>query len=179
MKYALPLFARYNAHVNRLLYDLLADVDADLLSESRGAYFGSVIGILNHILTSWLGWLVRFRDGGVSARSLESPALAHKHPGFGKVLHAGLPELREHQLLMDETLFRLVGELCGPGGDPMQVFAFVNTKGEAHRHRVGEILLHVFNHATHHRGQISQILDEAGVEHDFSGLMALFEEPES
>ena len=34
-----------------------------------------------------------------------------------------------------------------------------------------DALDHVFNHQTHHRGQVSQILDEMGVAHDFSNLI--------
>lgn len=43
--------------------------------------------------------------------------------------------------------------------------------GAVRRWNPAYVILHLMNHATHHRGQISQVLDEAGIEHDFSGIM--------
>jgi uncharacterized damage-inducible protein DinB len=178
---AILLFARYNSHVDRLLYGLLDDVDPELLSRPVGAYFGPVTGILNHILTSDLGWLARFRDGGVTAEALKSPALVFDHPGFGKILHSEYGELKVHQQQVDQVIIELAEELTVPATGTQtpgseQVFAYANTKGENHRSRVGDILLHLLNHATHHRGQISQILDQAGVAHDYSNVWPLLEE---
>ena len=180
MTNAISLFARYNDHVDRLLFGLLDDVDPELLNSSVGAHFGSIIGILNHILTSHLGWLVRFRDGGVASQALMNPALQFEHPGFGKILHADYGALKAHQLDVDAVILDLVAELTGSharGPGFGQVCAYVNTRGEENRFRVGEMLLQILNHATHHRGQISQILDQAGIAHDYSNLSPLFEEP--
>lgn len=180
MTSAITIFARYNRHANRLLYELLEKQDEELLSRDSGAYFTSIIGILNHILTSYLGWLVRFRDGGIESAALESPALEFTHPGFGRILHPGLTDLRDHQEQTDEVVVNLVAELEGATGPgPDEVFSYTNTRGERHRFRIGELLLHVLNHATHHRGHISQILDAAGVDHDFSNLFPILEEPEA
>ena len=175
MTNAISLFARYNDHVDRLMFRVLDDADPELLSRPAGAYFGTIVGIVNHILTSDLGWLVRFRDGGVASQALMDPALEFEHPGFGKILHAGYDSLKAHQREVDLVILDFVAELTLPD----QVFSYVNTKGEEHRFRVGDVLLHVLNHATHHRGQISQILDEAGVEHDYSNVWPLLEEPPS
>ena len=184
MTNAILLFARYNDHVNRLMFGVLDDVDSGLLNRPVGAYFGSIVGILNHILTSDLGWLVHFRDGGIASQVLMDPAVLFEHPGFGKILHAEYGSLKAHQREVDRVILDFVAELTRadgglPGLEPDQVFAYVNRKGEEHRFRVGEVLLHIFNHATHHRGQISQILDAAGVEHDYSNVFPLLEEPPS
>ncbi len=184
MTNAISLFARYNDHVDRLIFRVLNDVDPELLNRPAGAYFGSIVGILNHILTSDLGWLVRFRDGGIVSQALTDPAVQFEHPGFGKILHADYSSLKAHQREVDRVILEFVAELTGAGGGspdigPDQVFTYVNRKGEEHRFRVGDVLLHIFNHATHHRGQISQILDEAGVEHDYSNVWPLLEEPPS
>ncbi|MCK4517041.1 MAG: DinB family protein [Spirochaetaceae bacterium] len=175
MTNAISLFARYNDHVDRLMFRVLDEVDPELLNRSVGAYFGSIVGILNHILTSDLGWLVRFRDGGIASQVLMDPALQFEHPGFGKILHADYGALKAHQLEVDRVILGFVVELTLPD----EVFSYVNTRGEEHRFRVGDMLLHISNHATHHRGQISQILDEAGVEHDYSNVWPLLEEPTS
>ncbi len=182
MTNAISLFARYNDHADRLMFQVLDELDPELLNRSVGSYFESIIGILNHILISHLGWLVRFRDGGIASRPLMDPALHFEHPGFGKILHADYAALKGHQLGVDRVILEFVAELTGTGGGspgigPDQAFTYVDRKGEEHRFRVGDLLLHVLNHATHHRGQISQILDDAGVEHDYSGVFPVLEEP--
>ncbi len=35
-----------------------------------------------------------------------------------------------------------------------------------------DVFLHLFNHQTHHRGQISVLLDQLGVENDYSNLIS-------
>ena len=176
MTNTIALFARYNQHANKLLFGLLDDVGDDLLNRSVGAYFGSITGILNHILTSYLVWLVRFRDGGVDAGALLDPVLDFEHPGFGKSLHEDFETLKQHQFSVDRVLTRLAGEVTsGDGGGPDQVVTYVNSRGETHAHRVGDVLFQVFNHATHHRGHVSQILDQSGVDHDFSNMLPVFD----
>jgi uncharacterized damage-inducible protein DinB len=41
---------------------------------------------------------------------------------------------------------------------------------------MGDVVLQIINHTAHHRGQLSQILDELGIEHDFGGILAFAEE---
>ena len=53
MTNAISLFARYNDHVDQLLYGLLDGVDPELLNRSVGAHFGPIIGILNHYSNLW------------------------------------------------------------------------------------------------------------------------------
>lgn len=42
--------------------------------------------------------------------------------------------------------------------DLSKIFSYKNTKGDAYENRIGDVLFHVANHATHHRGQISLLL---------------------
>lgn len=50
-------------------------------------------------------------------------------------------------------------------------FSYVRANGEQRESHVGHVLLHLFNHQTHHRGQIALMLDELGVENDYSNLI--------
>mgnify|MGYP006300379945 CR=1 FL=1 len=187
MRSAIATLAIYNKHADRLLHETLDRVDRELIERAAGSYFGSVLGLLNHILISHLTWLTRFREGGVPATALAEEALAFTHPGFGVNLYDDYEEVKRHQRLVDQELVTLVGELDAargasagpaPGTEPPRawVVEYTNRRKETHRFAVADILLQLLNHATHHRGQISQILDENGVEHDWSGLFPVFEE---
>ena len=53
-----------------------------------------------------------------------------------------------------------------------------NTRGDAHRRRFGDVLLHFFNHQTHHRGQATTLLSQAGAEVGATDLMMLIAQME-
>ena len=45
-----------------------------------------------------------------------------------------------------------------------RVFDYKTTQGKPSKARVGDVLVHVFNHGTYHRGQIATALKEAGID---------------
>jgi len=49
---------------------------------------------------------------------------------------------------------------------------YKNYKGENIEKEFWKTLLHWFNHQTHHRGQVSVLLDLLGIDHDYSGLVS-------
>ena len=51
------------------------------------------------------------------------------------------------------------------------VLKYKNLKGESLEKEFWKTLLHWFNHQTHHRGQISVLLDLVGVDHDYLSLV--------
>jgi len=52
--------AEYNRWVNRRLYDKVQLLPAAEIAKERGAFFGSILGTLNHILVGDMFWLRRF-----------------------------------------------------------------------------------------------------------------------
>jgi uncharacterized damage-inducible protein DinB len=171
---AIRLYAKYNEHADSLLFDLLDRHDETMIVRPEGAYFVSILGLLNHILLANLNWMARFRDGGIPAGVLSDPRLQFDHPGWTNNLYDRYGPTRARQRQLDDLMIAFAAEMDEPMS--RQEFPFTTSHGEHHCLRVGEVLLHVFNHATHHRGQISQILDVQGVEHDFSNLIAVLDE---
>ena len=167
-KEILTVFVRANEDANRMLYDCLAGAPVGLLTRP-GGYFRSVMGTLDHILVSDLGWLNRFRDSPVSRPALNAPAVEFTRPESGALLIADFGELRARREQVDAVLSRFVEEL----DDESLSLEVEQTDrdGSVRRWTPAYAILHLMNHATHHRGQISQVLDEAGIEHDFSGIM--------
>ncbi|HUV07668.1 MAG TPA: DinB family protein, partial [Spirochaetia bacterium] len=108
---------------------------------------------------------------GVSFLSLQHTALDFIYKGFNVLLFKDLLELQNRREQVDRVFSDFSEELTDPILE--NEFVYTNTSGEEFRRVFWQVLLHVFNHQTHHRGQISQILDSHGVEHDFSNLNAL------
>ncbi len=67
------MFADYNRWANRLIYAAAAELTDAELRENRGAFFGSLLATLNHILVADRVWMKRFtREGDAPLRSIRS-----------------------------------------------------------------------------------------------------------
>lgn len=165
------LLARYNIWMNAKLYDVAATLPAAELALDRGAFFGSIIGTLNHLVVADTIWLKRFamhpsRYAALDpVRELPSPA------GLDAVLFADLSALRQRRKLLDDAISTWVVALTPD--DLAADLDYATTKGVASRKNVAALLLHVFNHQTHHRGQTTTLLAQAGVDVGVTDLVAL------
>jgi len=171
MKGFLELMARYNQTANGALYKILEGRDPALITCNAKSHFKSILGLLNHILVSDLNWLTAYRNGSLDLPVLDSPVLDFKHPGWGNILYDNLSDLWEHRQGVDSLLIRFVEVTSSElfEGD----IDIKNPSGKVYKFPFGKILMHLFNHQTHHRGAIAQILDENAVENDYSNLLEL------
>lgn len=162
------LLATYNASMNTRLYAAAATLPKDVLSADRGAFFGSVLGTLNHIVAGDTIWLRRFMAHPSGFASLQAMAgiaapasLAHRYSDE-------LDMLREHRVRLDAIITALAAELSD--ADLAQALSYRNARGEVRKH-FGALLLHLFNHQTHHRGQAGTLLSQAGVDIGVTDLL--------
>lgn len=148
MKTHCELLARYNQWANRRLYDAAATLSEDQLWQDKGAFFGSLMGTLNHILVADRLWIARLAGEAPPALGLDS------------VLCDDLVGLRQARAAEDERLLDFVLAL-----DERKLangVAYANFRGERHQQPLGQLLLHVFNHQTHHRGQAHALVSQLG-----------------
>ena len=143
--------AAYNRWMNRKVYDVCAGLSADALAEDRGAFFGSVLGTLNHLLFGDVAWLGRFRTGVAGAS------------GPDVMLHEDFATLRAARELFDEEII-----LWAAGVDEVwlaEPFTYVSGIDGVERTRpTWSLVAHMFNHQTHHRGQLTTLLTQIGLD---------------
>jgi uncharacterized damage-inducible protein DinB len=170
----IDLLARYNATMNRQLYEAAAQLPADVLHADRGAFFGSLFKTMNHLIAGDTIWLTRFSQHPAGFRAL-APLRSAPIPGsltqaFGDTLE----ELQQRRMRLDAAITALAGELREP--DLEQVLTYTNSRGQTFRKCFGSLLLHFFNHQTHHRGQASTLLTQAGADIGVTDLLLLIPE---
>ena len=163
------LLASYNASMNTKLYSAAATLPADVLNADRGAFFGSILGTLNHIVAGDTIWLQRFQGHPktflalASMRDIATPiGLTHRYSNELEVL-------REHRVRLDAIIEALAAE-CSDD-DLAQPVSYKNSRG-ALRQTFGSLLLHFFNHQTHHRGQVTTLLSQSSVDIGVTDLLA-------
>ncbi|MDM9629230.1 DinB family protein [Rhizobium sp. S152] len=143
------MLADYNRWANARIYDACAALpDADYRAD-RGAFFGSAHRTLNHLLVADRIWLRRITGNGVAPMELNV------------ILHDDLSELRRAREAEDRRFIDLTASF-GPEDFERLVHYTPVTVPEPMTEPLGVMLAHVFNHQTHHRGQVHTILTSLG-----------------
>lgn len=165
------LLAAYNTGMNRKLYAAAARLPHAEQAADRGAFFGSLLGTMNHLLAGDTIWLTRFALHPAAFPALEplrgQPAPASLTHSFGH----DLATLQMHRTRLDGIITALAAQL--QPADLETPLVYRNTKGTEYRKRFGSLLLHLFNHQTHHRGQASTLLTQAGIDIGVTDLLEI------
>jgi len=165
------LLAQYSQWMNQKVYDAAGKLPAAQLAENRGAFFGSLLNTLNHLVATDIIWGHRL---GVhpTARAALAPILEMQRPtALDQVLHTDLPSLRRTRQQLDEVLIAWTGALTLPDLD--YVLEYRNMKGVPQRKVYGSLVLNLFSHHTHHRGQATTLLFQLGQDVGVTDLLAL------
>ncbi|GJI88247.1 MULTISPECIES: DinB family protein [Duganella] len=163
------LMAAYNASMNEKLYAAAARLPHAELAADRKAFFGSILGTMNHLLAGDTIWLKRFAAHSPKFTAL-APMLDMPQPsGLTHTFGDDLPPLHEHRLRLDAIITQWAAQV--EAHDLAQTLEYRSTKGDLYRKHFGSVVQHFFNHQTHHRGQITTLLSQAGVDIGVTDLL--------
>lgn len=146
---SLHVLSRYHAWANQRLYDACGQLSEEEFVAARPSFFGSIMATLNHALVGdilWMGRLTGDASHGIAA-------LDH-------ILHRDFATLAAERRRMDEVVLAHCASL---EGDLDRPFAYATIKGTPTTTPLGLTLLHLFNHGTHHRGQVHDMLSATTV----------------
>ena len=140
----LQMLTRYRAWADRLLYQSLAKLPESALTCEQPIIFGSILRTLNHAHCMDLVWKAHLQGvpHGFSTRNPEDC------PPF--------EALRTAQALINEWYIQLARTLDAQAIEETIHFTFIG--GGQGAMRRGDIVLHVVNHATYHRGQVAMMM---------------------
>ena len=154
--------------MNGKLYAAAASLPQDLLRADRGAFFGSLLGTLNHLVAGDTIWLRRFMGHPSSFPSLQAMSAIPAPASLSHLYSEDLATLLALRLRLDAIILALAAEVTND--DLAQPLSYRNARGEC-RKQFGSLLLHLFNHQTHHRGQASTLLSQSGVDIGVTDLL--------
>ena len=166
----LVLMAHYNEVMNAKLLIVLAPLSAADLVAPRGAFFGSLLGTLNHILVADLLWLRRMRPQPYGAGLFPLDVL----PDITALTDMPYPDMAAYAPVRTEldALIRVFIDRLSDE-DIAAPLSYRNVAGQAHTKTLGLVLSHVFNHQTHHRGQVTTLLSQMGLDFGVTDLAPL------
>lgn len=138
------MLTRYTAWANDRLFEALARLPDGEPTVKRPTGFGNMLHTLNHAYVVDLIWQAHLegRPHGFLARNTES--------------HPPLDALRQAQRVLDEWYIGYADNLSQDRHDEIVNFTFVGG-GPGSMSR-GDMLLHVVNHKTYHRGYVADMI---------------------
>jgi uncharacterized damage-inducible protein DinB len=154
------LMAAYNQWQNQQLYAAAHQLSDEQRKADRGAFFKSIHGTLNHILWADRVWFARFIDHPMPADPI------------GVDLHADFEALEAERVEFDRRIVAWAGELDAAWLSELvtwssKLYGFTQTVPRWVQ------VQHFFNHQTHHRGQVSTLLKQYGIDLGVTDLPVL------
>ena len=149
MKTHFVMMANYNKWANARLFRGAGTLEDALYRKEVGAYFKSLHGTLNHLLVGDRIWMRRLTGTGEHPEKLNA------------ILFEDLASLHSARVDEDNRIIAFVQSLEEPAFEEALDYRTLN--GTPVRQRRREILAHLFNHETHHRGQAHAILTILGI----------------
>lgn len=144
------LMARYNRWMNGKLYAICAGIPDAERKRDRGAFFRSIHGTLNHLLFGDTVWMGRFQK-----RDIPTTIIMEMHADFGELRAAR--EAMDARII-DWTLTLTPQWLAAP-------FRFTsNVDRKTRTLPASALVAQLFNHQTHHRGQLTTLLMQYGID---------------
>ncbi|MDR1025558.1 MAG: DinB family protein [Treponema sp.] len=166
-------FAKYNQEANQNILDLLNKLSNDEREKDRGSYYHSLSGLVRHIGGGSLFFAGLLR-GALGSAAAARPLAALDGISFpeGPLSEAQWKKAAADFKTVDQALVDFAGaltsaDLAAPvkldwyGGNPADV-------------PLSFMFYQLTVHNTHHRGQVSQVLDELKIDNDYSGINVAF-----
>lgn len=152
--------AAYIRWMNEKLYAVCAELTDDERKADRSAFFRSIHGTLNHLLLGDQVWMGRFTG---------KPFIP---TGFDQELYSDFEELRSQRSVMDDEIERWASGLSDETlAGKLEYKSIVSPQPRSDD--MWLCVAHFFNHQTHHRGQLTTLLSQAGKDYGVTDLMRL------
>jgi len=174
MKNVFLSFAKYNEEADKAVASLLGKLSNDDREKDRKSYYGSLSELFRHCLGGTYYFLCIMKEAvphNADAQKALAP-LAKIELLQGKLSEAQWKKAVSFLKIADKALVDFVSALKDEDFEaPVKLNWY---KGKPPSVPMRFMLQQLTVHNTHHRGQISQILDSLKIEHDFSGINVKF-----
>lgn len=151
---------RYNRWMNQRLMQTCSQLCDAERKQDRGAPFGSIHGVWNHLLVCDRLWLARFENAPLPYGRLD------------REICVDWDELKTQRAQTDDAIDAYVASLCDEKlGSTLHFVSLSNP--QPRQLPLWVAVQHLFNHQTHHRGQITVLMEQAGLDCGITDLAAM------
>ncbi|RHW76745.1 DinB family protein [Colwellia sp. RSH04] len=157
------MLSRYNKRVNAQLMACCLSLPLDVIEQETHSFFPNIISYWNHILFDDLILLGRLASNEIGQLKLKDLAKLPSPKSPHDIYHNNLSELASLRLQVDELIDYYCIHLTE--NDCEKFITYTTTEGDSITKAVADVMQHMFNHQTHHRGQLTCVLSQFGVDY--------------
>lgn len=145
--------AKYNQWMNGKLYEVCGRIPDEERKRDRQAFFRSIHGTLNHLLWGDRAWMKRLSGGDYTITKL------------GEDVYADFDELRAERAKLDAAIVQWAGSLTDEWIASTTITFESVTYKKTFALPASLCVMQLFNHQTHHRGQLTTLLTQMGIDY--------------
>jgi len=166
-KDTLVLMAKYNKMANEKMNTVIKTLSPQEWNKDLGGFFKTLRACCHHIYICDYNYLKRFSNLRAFA-VFKDPFFSRDPYPSSPLLFEDMGEYLAKRPEMDAKLCAFAYELRDE--DLGKILKYTTPKGDPVEKNFGGLVLHNFNHDTHHRGGISVYLELLGKDNDFNSL---------
>ena len=160
------LLAHYNKNANDLMNKIITSLTEEQWNKQFGGFFTSIHENCAHIYMWDYNWFKRytalpkfngFADGFFS------------RPSYTEMTFSNITEYINKRIELDNIIIDFINNVTE--ADLETTLHYINSKRIETEKRMDGLLIHIFNHQTHHRGMISIYLEMLGINNDYSNVL--------
>jgi len=164
----------YNQRMNSQLMGHSLTLSADILTKDTDSFFPNIISYWNHILFGDLILLGRLAANNIGNLSSLDFSEFPKAISPQDIYHTNLLDIALLRSRVDSLIIHYCNNLTEE--DCERFITYTTTEGVVITKAVADITQHIFNHQTHHRGQLTCLLSQAGVDYGCMDLPVIVAE---
>jgi len=170
MKDVMLYYSKCNKAINEAMNKIIMNSELNPFEvKLNGYYFKNLSDILEHIYVSDMIWIKTFSD--VNAYELDIKIEVANVPGYGDKIFRNYEEYLLLRKKLDDFIIKYIGKIENDVFN--KSISRTTRSGEKMEKLYFKSMIHFFNHQTHHRGQISNILDNLQIENNYSNMIFL------
>lgn len=163
------LLSRYNIETNHKMNGFISKLTKEQWEREFKGFFNSIKSLCNHIYIGDFNWLKRFSK--LKQFKYIQKEIFTKDINFSASAFNTAAEYLELRDQLDRSISDFINEIDEE--DLNKDLIYKDSRGKEYTKNLGGLILHMFNHQTHHRGMISIYLEEMGIANDYSNFNSI------
>jgi uncharacterized damage-inducible protein DinB len=161
------IFAYFNKEANNLMNNVIKNITEEEWNKEFAGFYKSIHEICSHIYISDYNWLKRYKL--LRHFICLDDKYFEKNYSFTEIIFSNISECIDMRRELDNKIIKFINEVTE--NDLKSILKYSNSKGMKFEKRMDGLLIHLFNHETHHRAMISIYLEILGKANDYNNVL--------
>lgn len=168
------MMSLYNQRINQQLINCCLQLPSSVLNKQTGSFFPTIISYWNHLLFGDLILLSRLAQNRIGQLCPKKLANFPHPQSPNDIYHTNIKIITQLRSQVDDLIVDYCNKLSEQ--DINTFITYHTTEGDKITKAAADVTQHLFNHQTHHRGQLTCILSQWGIDYGCMDLPVIVPE---